>query len=179
MGDHGYQALPGLKVRGERDTAHRLKVFRLGELPLAGADVADLGCNLGAFCFAAADHGARRVVGYDREFVAANMREVANWLGYYNVDFVGTALPDGLAGPPELRVPAQFDIVFCLSAQNYFGGYQPWIAELCRVALLLETHGDEDPAPYEAALRRDFCRVERLGDTTDVKRRAVFRCWKE
>ena len=170
-GEKGYQSLPGLGIAGDRDTDARRAVFRMDELPLTGADVLDIGCNLGTWCFEAAHRGARRVTGLDRDFIAEPMREVANWLGYYNLDFLAAKLPEGK--PTEI-----YDVVFAFSVVNYFGGYAPWIADLTRKVLLLEGHGDETRETYQAALERDFARVEYLGVTTDVKERPVFRCWK-
>jgi len=175
-----YQGFSKLGIEGDRDTAHRLDVMSWDAMDWTGLDVLDIGCNLGAFCFEAADRGARRVVGVDRAFLAWPMAHAANWLHYWNMDFIGVNLPAYRARVIERAGMAQFDVVLALSVVKHLGGYAPWIAEFVKPGglLILETHGDEDPAPYEKALKQDFSGVELAGYTTDVKRRAVFLCQK-
>jgi SAM-dependent methyltransferase len=173
--EHTYQALPELNLSGSRNFAERVKAIQLHKLDFNGKDVLDLGCNLGEFCFYASRRGARRVVGVDMPFLAKPMREVANWLGYWNVDFAGAQLPDERIATDVER----FDIVFALSVCNHVGGYAGWIADLCRDTLVLEGHGGDDPARYTADLQRDFKRVDLIGYTTDVYRRPVFVCRKD
>ena len=58
-----HQALPELNLHGARNFAARAATMELDKLDFTGKTVLDLGCNLGAFCFYASAHGARRVVG--------------------------------------------------------------------------------------------------------------------
>jgi len=171
-----YQGLEALGIPGDRDLQHRLEVMRWGDIAWGGKDVLDIGCNLGAFCFEAANAGARRVVGVDVPFIASPMRHAANLLRYWNMDFYGLGLPafaDRIAAHSGLD---NFDVVLALSVCRHIGGYAPWIATLVKPGgtLILETHGDQSPAEYEADLRRDFASVELAGYTTDVKTRGVF-----
>jgi len=175
-----YQSLPALGIQGDRDTAHRLDVMGFDAMDWHGLDVLDIGSNLGAFSFEATDRGARRVVGVDMPFIAEPMRHAANLLQYWNMDFYGLGLP---AFADRIKVKSgldSFDVVLALSVCRHIGGYAPWIAALVKPGgtLILETHGDQSPAEYEADLRRDFASVELAGYTTDVKRRGVFICRK-
>ena len=175
-----YQSLPELGIHGDRDTAHRLDVMGWDNLEWQGKDVLDIGCNLGAFTIEAAKRGARRAVGADLPFIAEPMRHAANWLHRWNVDFVNARLPKRNSALATRANLSGFDVVLALSICQHVGGYAPWIAGLVKPGglLILETHGDESPAEYEADLRRDFERVDLVGYTTDVKRRGVFICEK-
>ena len=175
-----YQSLPALGIQGDRDTAHRLDVMGFDAMDWHGLDVLDIGSNLGAFSFEATDRGARRVVGVDMPFIAEPMRHAANLLQYWNMDFYGLGLP---AFADRIKVHSgldSFDVVLALSVVKHLGGYDRWIADLVAPdgTLILETHGDQSPAEYEADLRRDFASVELAGYTTDVKRRGMFICRK-
>lgn len=176
--DHTYQALPQLNIAGARDFKHRLDATGLDKLELKGKTVLALGCNLGEFCFYADDRGARRVVGVDLPFLAQPMQEVANWLGYWNVDIVGAELPREVGTIAEATKLQGFDVVLALSICNHIGGYGRWIADLCKDMLILEGHGGDQPEKYLDDLRRDFAKVDLVGYTTDVMKRPVFVCRK-
>ena len=173
-----YQALPELNLNGQRDTKHRIAAMQLERVNWYGKTVLSLGCNLGAFCFYAERQGARRVVGVDRPMLAAPMREVANCLGYWNVDFIGIDLTEQAGFIQRETNIKSFDIVLALSVCNHVGGYASWIANLCADTLILEGHGGDDPARYLADLQRDFASVDMIGFTTDRMRRPVFVCRK-
>lgn len=177
--DATYQAMPQLNITGSRDTAHRIDAVRLDQIDFTGKAVLDLGCNLGAFTFYASRRGAKRVVGVDRSFIAGAMREAANWLGYWNVDIVGAALPEGIRCIQAQTGIDKFDIVLALAICNHVGGYSSWIADLCADVLVLEGHGGDQPEKYTDALARDFASVELVGYTTDHMRRPVFWCRRE
>ena len=175
-----YQSVPGLSLPGRRDMEYRTAAMRLDEIDFRGKTVLDLGCNLGVFCQEARRRGARRVVGIDSEFQRAKLSyEIANWLGYWSLDFFDLRLPNkrtrirGLSG---IYVP--FDVVFALAVAGHVGGYGTWMANLCGEIFYLEGHNTEDPAKYRGVLERDFGKVEFLGLTRDWRVRPLFRCWK-
>ena len=177
--DATYQSMPALDIIGSRDTQRRIDAMRLAEIDFDGKTVLDLGCNLGAFMFYASDRGAKRVIGVDRRFVADGMREAANWLGYWGLDFVGARLPGDACLIRTRTGIEQFDIVLALAICNHVGGYGSWIADLCTDTLILEGHGGDRPEKYTDALARDFASADLIGYTCDQMTRPVFVCRKE
>lgn len=173
-----YQSRPELGLQGSRDTEHRIQALHLEDIDWRGKTVLDLGCNLGAFSFYADRQGALRVVGVDRPMLAGPMREVANLLGYWNVDFVGAELPDQADRIRAATGIGRFDVVLALSVCNHVGGYAPWIADLCKDMLILEGHGGDAPEHYVASLDRDFAKLKMIGYTTDRMWRPVYHCRK-
>jgi len=167
--DTTYQSVLG--TASSRNTEHRVEVMRLAGIDFTGKTVLDLGANLGAFSFYAHDRGALRVTAVDVPLVAAPMREVSNWLGYWNIDWIGTHLSPGRADEVGFS-----DIVFALSICNHVGGYGSWIADLCNDTLILEGHGGDPPEKYAAALAADFASVDMIGYTSDHMKRPVFVC---
>ena len=176
--DYAYQAISELGIPGSRHLERRLEIMRLDKFDLQGKSVLDLGCNIGNFCHEAAKRGARRVVGVDREFNAKPAREIANWLGYWNVDFVGAKLPGGLAEIKKQSGIGQFDVVFCLAVLCHMKGYAPWLPALCKDTLFLEGHDKETQDTYQSLLERDFRTVEFLGYLHDKGTRPLFKCQK-
>ena len=175
----GYHPCAELGIEGKRNIDYRVKQMGLEDLDFRGKDVLDIGCNVGAFCHEAARRGARRVVGVDHKFVSGN-RQLANWLGYWNVDFIETELPGGwkrITGKSGIR---EFDIVFCLSVAGHAGGYASWIPRLVGGMMYFSGQSVEPRRKYQAALDHDFERVEWLGYVEDGphRRHPLWRCWK-
>lgn len=162
-----YQAVKAIGLNGSRDIIHRIEKMELLNIDFKGKTVLDLGCNLGAFCHYAAKRGAKRVTGIDLPILADPAREIANWLGYWNIDFIGAELP-------EIELGGSFDIVLALSVCNHMGGYGKWMAEACNDLLILEGHGGDKPERYTAEMGRDFAEVDVIGFTTDSMRRPVI-----
>ncbi|NIP87209.1 MAG: hypothetical protein GTO03_17270, partial [Planctomycetales bacterium] len=156
--------------------ASRSMVMRLEEVDWSGKDVLDLGCNLGVTGWEFARRGARRVVGVDLPHVAQVARELANWVGWWNVDVLGLRLPAERERIVELSGLEGFDVVLALSVDRQIG-YAPWMAELCREVFFLEGHVPDKEETYRERLEADFKRVEFLGATRDHGPRPVFRCW--
>lgn len=176
-----YQPVKKLGIVGRRNISTRLVQMRLNEIDVRGRTVLDIGCNLGAFGRALWKRGAQRVIGIDRRGIPKLAYECNNALGFWNLDFVSLNLREGrdnLAAIRKAIGAEQTDVVLCLAVQNYFGGYGPWIADLCGEMLYLEGHGGEAPDVYLEALAEDFAQVELLGMTTDNYERPLFRCWK-
>jgi hypothetical protein len=175
-----YQGVAELGIRGTRKMPHRLATMGLGKINFQGKTVLDLGCNLGAFSRYASDRGAKRVVSVDKA-TAQLAAEVANWLGYWNIDFLSLSLPDEIGKISETSGIEQFDIVFAMAVVNHIGGYADWISGFCkpRGTLFFEGHGGVPKGKYIPGLERDFETVTLLGETTDNYTRAVFLCRKE
>ena len=173
IGERGYQELSFFGVPGDRNLEHRARVMRLDEIDFAGKTVFDIGCNMGQFCHEADKRGARKVVGADREYIASIAREIANWVGRWNIDIFSLNLPEEID-----EVDETFDVVFAFSMFNPLGGYASWIPALTHDILLVEGHGGDPRSRFEPQLNRDFGQVEFLGYTIDTKKRPVWRCHK-
>jgi len=171
-----YQDVPGLTTESQRDTVHRVKKMRWAEMDFTGKTVLDLGCNLGAFCRLAYTRGAVRVVGVDKPHVAEVAYEVANYLEYWNLDFVGASLPQEAHKIGTDSGIDVFDCVLALSCKQTKP--LPWAAKLCGEVLFLEGHGSEQEHTYRERLEAEFAEVEFLGSTTDHGVRPLLRCWK-
>jgi hypothetical protein len=168
-----YQTLSDFGLLGSRDMQHRLEMLQLDKLDFTGKTVLDLGCNLGFFCHYAHQRGAKIITGVDVPELIRPTEEIANWLGHWNIDFIGAELPkevDGVGGP--------YDIVFAFSICNHVGGYRQWISDLCSDIMILEGHGGDKPERYEEQLKRDFKSVELINYSTDCMTRPIFRCQK-
>ena len=135
----GYQPCDELGIKGRRNIASRVKQMKLDNEDFTGKTVLDIGCNNGAFCRYAAEHGAKRVVGVDHKFIKGN-RQLFNWLGLWNVDFIQITLPKGWRRIREKSGIKSFDVVFCLSVAGHVGGYASWIPALAGDVMLSLIH---------------------------------------
>jgi len=175
-----YQAIPELGIVGHRSASKRAVSLHLDEIDFNGKTVLDLGCNWGMFCHEALRRGAKRVVGVDGCLGRAKLAyEIANWLGFWNADFLDLELPRERRWiSRESRIYEPFDIVLCLSTVGHIGGYGSWLGFICGEVLVLEGHNTEQPEKYQGALEQDFSRVEFRGFTEDWRVRPLFICWK-
>ena len=177
--DEPYQAIGELQTEGQRDFGHRAIAMRLDEIDFTGKTVLDLGCNLGVFCHEVYARGAKRAVGVDLPHVTELASELANWLGYWNLDFFGLHLPAGKDQIAPLSKIDQFDVVLALSVDRQVG-YAPWMAGLVAEGgtFYLEGHVAQHEVTFRARLEEDFIEVECLGATRDHGPRPLFRCRK-
>lgn len=178
LGKAAYQAVPELHIPGQRVITTRIAAMGWEDDEFGGHTVLDLGCNLGGMLRAACRRGALRSVGIDRQNIGSVATEICNWLGYWNIDILRLGLPQEAHRIEERTGIWQFDVVFAFAIFNPMGGYDSWIADLCKEELYLEGHGGDLPSRYEKDLRRDFSEVAFLGYTTDYLRRPLFRCRK-
>jgi SAM-dependent methyltransferase len=97
---------------------------------LAGRDILDLGCGLGAFCRYARANGARRIVGVD---LSEKMLARAIGAGGARIVYERASIEDYAAAPTT------FDLVYSALALHYVAGF----ADICRrVATWLRRGGD-------------------------------------
>jgi len=171
----GYHPCPELGVSGRREIESRVE--RMGWGDFTGKTVLDIGCNSGAFCWEAAKRGAKRVIGVDHKFAGGN-RQLANWLGYWNIDFLELTLPGEWRKIMEMGID-EFDVVICLSIVGHAGGYNFWIPKLCKDLIYFSGQGKEPRDKYQRFLDRDFKKVEWLGYVTDNGKHPLWRCWKD
>lgn len=173
-----YQPIADFSLEGLRGAmSRRIEALQFNEVGFQGKTLLDLGCNNGAFCREAALRGAKRVVGIDVPVIADVAYELSNWLGFWNIDFLGLKLPVGSATVEEECGIGKFDIVLALSVLGHVKGhYQPWVAELCTDLFFLEGHDKEKEDTYRELLSSDFETVEYLGTIQDGGKRPIFRC---
>ena len=172
-----YQQVPELGIKGQRDMEHRIGAMQLSKVDFKGKTVLDIGCNLGAFSRYAVERGAVRVVGIDKA-TARLAHEVANWLGYWTIDYLSLSLPGGISLIKRETGIEQFDIVFANAVVKHVGGYEPWITNLVAPdgTMFFEGHGKVQRGIYSQALKENFSEVVKVGETTDNYTREVFRC---
>lgn len=165
-----YQQVPGLNLPGSRPDSRDLPSAVASLVP--GRTVLDIGCNRGNLLRRAADAGALRAVGIEKDRQLVTLAQTINvLLGYWQLDIVQGKLPvDGL---PNL----DFDLIICLSAIKYIGDLDalPWLALLAPI-LWLEGHGGVPADYYKGALARAYHQVVQLPDATDNMVRAQFLC---
>lgn len=180
-GRRAYEAVPELGIGGRRNFEHRTGMMKLDDVDFRGKTVLDIGCNLGVFSRMAWDRGAKRIVGVDC-YTADAAYEIANWLGYWNLDFFEMVLPQDHELISKLSGIESFDIVFLLAMYRRVSGWAPWLAKLCKNVLYLEGHATLHPERrvegYTRVVGKDFSRVEYLGNTTDDRTRVLLRYWK-
>lgn len=164
-----YHSVPELGVAGQRDNEQR---FEMLDYDFTGKTVLDIGCNAGMDAVLASRAEAKRVLATDLPHVADVAWEVANWLGAWNVDFVGLKLPQ-----QATEIGGPFDVVLSLSVQRQIG-YSKWLVDLCDGVLFFEGHVPDKERTYRETLERDFKTVEFLGMTRDHGPRPLFRCEK-
>jgi len=175
----GYQPCDELGIGGRRNIEARIKQMKLGNEDFTGKTVLDIGCNNGAFCRYAAGHGAKRVVGIDHKYIKGN-RQLFNWLGLWNVDFIQITLPHGWQCIREKSGIKQFNIVFCLSVAGHVGGYASWIPSLAGDVMYFSGQSVEPRSLYQKKLESDFEEVKWLGYVKDEPNRKhpLWRCRK-
>lgn len=171
-----YQQIAGFEIDGLRDTSSRVEDMRWDEADFAGATVLDVGCNLGAFCLEASNRGAKRVVGVDLPDVANLAYEVANWHGYWNMDYLGLRLPGEASKITSLCGIDTFDIILCLSVRYTKPAH--WIPIVRGQSMYFEGHQQNSESAWRPMLEEHFSRVELLGMTRDRGPRPLFRCWR-
>ena len=167
-----YQPVPGLNIAGTRDIQARIENLKLAEIDWKGKNVLDIGCNFGAFSRYAADAGARRVIGMDKNGELSF--EINNALGYWNMDIVTTTFPT------KKRLP-RADIVFMMAFHNYVGGLEAalsWSAPVAINLMIVESHGGENREECEVILKKFFKRIDYLGFVKDPQIRHQWHCWK-
>lgn len=173
-----YQPIADFTLEGLRGPmSNRIEALHFNDINLEGKTFLDLGCNNGAFCREATSRGAWRVVGIDVPVISDVAYEVSNWLGFWNLDFLGLELPVDSTKIKERCGIGKFDVVLALSVLGHVRGhYQPWVAGLCASLFFLEGHNLESEATYREQLSSDFEIVDYLGTIQDGGRRPIFKC---
>ena len=126
-----YQSLPNLE--GYRK-GNRIKED-LTEY-IKGKNVWDIGCSGGEFCRLSLDLGANRVLGVDLPEVIEGAFEVSNFMGYYNIDWLGL----DMKRDQDLTFEFEPDVIFYMSMQRHLG-LPPYLNRA--KIIVYEQNGDE------------------------------------
>jgi SAM-dependent methyltransferase len=161
-----------------RDIRERLSMVSHSDI--TDATVADLGCNIGASCFLAAQEGAREVIGFD---VSPRLVSAAIALNAYFASPCRFYVHDLNCGAPEDARPA--DTVFCFSIARHVerrDGLREALLRMTRKVLYFEGHPNTSLSDYGDLLPGDeFPKVELIGllpEAVDRPRRnrPLWRC---
>lgn len=177
--EESYQAVEELNVPGQRNMEHRLEIMGIDDIDFKGKTVLDLGCTAGIFCHDALKRGAKRVVGIDLwNELLEGQRELANYLGHWNIDFYRLDLRnEPCKNIKEITGMNSFDIIYFLSMVQHTG-FPEYIGELCNEAFLFEGHVAMHHWMFEDDLKKHFSKVENRESSHDSMARPVFRCFK-
>ena len=116
-------------------------------------------------------------MGVDHKYIKGN-RQLFNWLGLWNVDFIQITLPHDWERIREKSGIKQFDIVFCLSVAGHVGGYASWIPALVDGVMYFSGQSVEPRNLYQKKLDGDFAKVTWLGYVQDApgRKHPLWRC---
>lgn len=134
-----YQSTP--YHSGKRNTERRLKQYNFKNF--RGKNVLDIGGNIGMFCRAACDLGAKRVVCLDQPHIIEVAKELSILDGYFNIDFYGVDLKT-ISWSELVKITGieKYDI-FLFLAQEMWIGRPSWLNK-CKT-LYYEGHGKVRP----------------------------------
>jgi hypothetical protein len=173
-----YQAVEEIGLEGQRDMNKRVQQLRLGEIDFSGKTVIDYGCSGGSMCRYALDRGAKYVVGLDTPTVSNAAYELSNYLGYFNIDFMGGNFRhdpgNSVYDQIKERSLPRFDIVLYLSCQQLL--MPDYLPEICGEMFILEGHSGDHEETYRPTLEKYFPVVNYIGASNDHSIRPVFIC---
>ena len=167
--ENHYQSVPQLGIDGFRKTDIRTRELGLDKVNFNGKRVLDVGCSGGQFSMYAVDKGASYVVAADLPEVIAGTRELANYLGYFSIDWHGI---DVTTTPLDYEA----DITFYLSMYMHVGLLE-WVVKSTREMMIFETNGISEQDAKDI-LKKYFSRVETMGYASDFDGRSIIHCYK-
>jgi len=175
-----YQGIPELNIEGQRNLKGRIKAYDFDSLDFNSKTVLDYGCSGGHMCFEAINRGAKYAVGLDLPQVVDGAKHLANYLGYFNIDFYGDNFShkggrDVYGQIKNYTGESRFDIVFYFSCQQL--GMPDYLPEIVGKYFYLEGHSGDHKETYEQQLQTIFgqSNVEFIGASRDHSIRPVFR----
>ena len=160
-----------------RDVQTRMDLVSGGDL--VNKVVLDLGCNLGANCYLAAERGAAAAIGIEKLPAVASAAVRLNAYLAAPCYFIAHDLDQ------ELEVVPQADTVFCFSLLAHLASASALLKTISRSGcsvVYFEGHAASTENDYERFLKADlFSGVELIGHTHDGvhnarKTRPLFRC---
>lgn len=173
-----YQDVPELGLRGgPRKSEQRIKELGLDRIKFGGKDVWDIGCAGGFFTRYASDKNAKIVTGFDFPEPIAAARHLANYLGYFNIDYVEDVDFRKTTPFGSNRLVVKPDIVFFLS-MNLHIGIPSWILDAPMV--IFEDNGKESRKKTELGKpwTDHFDKIEFIGKATDHGNKPIYHLQK-
>jgi len=141
---YSYQSVPGMDIKGKRDSEYRLKIINellsRHNITLQNSHVLDVGCNLGLFVKYALTRNASWAVGLDMPEVAKTARNYMYRAGFTKFDILGVDLKSSsVFGKLPYKT---FDFVFYMSIEGHIG-FPEWLSKLSFEYFLYEGHEGE------------------------------------
>lgn len=165
-----YQDVPELELSGgPRKSELRIKELGLDKIDFKGKTVWDIGCAGGYFTRYAMEHGAAQVTGFDMKESVIAAKNVANYLGYFNISYEVADLRE-----KEVLVDrAKPDIVLFLSLNYHIG--IPSFLKYCPFVVFedngKETRHNELGNPWISW----FKKIDYLGECTDHGSKRIYK----
>ena len=174
-GIHGkiyYQRIEQLGLnKGPRHTEDRAGYLKLADLDLKGKKILDLGCAGGSFTRSAIDLGASRAIGMDNESSIRSAKYIANYLGYFNNDYIVKDLKSKDWSVEE------YDVVFYISVFLQIG--IPKQLEKAKM-MVIEHNGYEERSQDKLGKPWTdwFSKIKFVGRALDHGNKSIFHCFK-
>lgn len=175
FGESKYQTAPvvGIDV-GIRDTTKRISDLGLDRIELKGRTILDIGCNGGQFLNFAAARGARYGCGVDWPKVARAANYLSNYIGHFNIKYLGHPLHDGF--PTDQASKEPFDLVLLLSMTTHIG--TPEYLHGLGKRLIVEVNHPHQVADVEKTLTSHWW-YHLFGKAGDHGDRHIFHCFSK
>ncbi len=142
--EYAYQSVPGLNIKGKRDTLYRIyKIQDLldkNNISLKGHTVLDIGCNLGIFIMHFLSKGARWGVGLDMPKIVNVATRFLIERGFSRFDLIGADLSED--NVIELLPLKDYEMVLYLSIEKHIG-FPDWLNRISFRYFLYEGHSHE------------------------------------
>jgi len=174
-----YQAIGDME--GFRSTDYRCDFMGLPS-DFEGKSVLDIGCNLGAMCYASKQRGAGRVVGIDKASTLIDASsEIFDSHGY-DISLINYDMNKrGVKPLLEILGEEKFDYVFALSIYHHVKDKKVlWdiINHYCRDACWFEGHKRNKKEDIEKYLNINVHakKIKYIGNIKDHVSRSVFKC---
>ncbi len=165
-----YQSVPELEVEGAfRNTNVRIGDLHLDEIDFKGKTVLDVGCSNGQFANYAYGRGAKRVVGVDLPIMIDPARQLSNYLGNFNIDYLEADLN-------KESIVGKFDIVLYLSMITHIG-FPKWVKKTVKDLFVFEESGAQTDFMKQGVdniLSKNFSHVDFKGASSDFGRKIFF-----
>lgn len=164
-----YQDVPELGLSGgPRKSELRIKELGLDKIDFEGKTVWDIGCAGGFFTRYAAEHGAKQVTGFDMKEPIIAAKNVANYLGYFNINYEEINLSD----PYVLNDRVKPDICLFLSLNFHIG--IPSFLKYCPFVVFEDNGKETRHQTLGIPWTEWFDKIEYLGACTDHGQKKIW-----